>query len=97
MASNRLVVDERNRAPAMHDALETASRALKSGRRDYASIELETRGALEAAGFRPDYVEVRVASDLAKPNGRHQPRDLVVLAAGWLGKARLIDNVRVRA
>jgi len=47
--------------------------------------------ALVAAGWKPDYVEVRRRLDLAPP----QPgdRDLVVLAAARLGATRLIDNV----
>jgi pantoate--beta-alanine ligase len=49
--------------------------------------------ALAAAGFRPDYVSVRRASDLAGPS--RTDRDLVVLAAAYLGKARLLDNIRV--
>jgi pantoate--beta-alanine ligase len=48
---------------------------------------------LTAAGFRPNYFEVRQARDLLPP----QPgcTSFVVLAAAWLGKARLIDNVQV--
>ena len=50
--------------------------------------------ALESAGFDPDYVEVRRATDLGRPNG--EPDDeLIVVAAAWLGRARLIDNVRI--
>ena len=47
--------------------------------------------ALRSHGFRPDYVSVRRQSDLAVP----QPEDrrLVVLAAAWLGRTRLIDNL----
>ena len=48
---------------------------------------------LRAAGFVPDYVEVRYAADLARPNGRQPPDELIVLAAARLGKARLIDNL----
>ena len=46
---------------------------------------------LTAAGWQPDYVEVRRRSDLAKPG----PGDkaLVVLAAARLGATRLIDNL----
>ncbi len=46
---------------------------------------------LTAAGWQPDYVEVRRRSDLAVP----QPGDteLVVLAAARLGATRLIDNL----
>jgi pantoate--beta-alanine ligase len=46
---------------------------------------------LAAAGWKPDYLEVRRRSDLAKPG----PADteLVVLAAARLGATRLIDNL----
>ena len=45
---------------------------------------------LAAAGWQPDYVEVRRRGDLALP----QPRDeRVVLGAARLGATRLIDNV----
>lgn len=46
---------------------------------------------LETAGWKPEYVEVRRRSDLAKPG----PGDkaLVVLAAARLGATRLIDNL----
>jgi pantothenate synthetase len=40
-------------------------------------------------------VEVRNARDLTTPNGRSSTMELIVLAAAWLGKARLIDNVRL--
>jgi len=46
---------------------------------------------LAAAGWRPDYVEVRRRSDLAPPQGGD--RELVVLAAARLGSTRLIDNL----
>ena len=46
---------------------------------------------LAAAGWRPDYVEVRRRSDLAPPQGGD--RELVVLAAAHLGRTRLIDNL----
>src|SRR6185436_13855907 len=46
---------------------------------------------LAAAGWRPDYVEVRRRTDLAAPQGGD--RELVVLAAARLGSTRLIDNL----
>ena len=48
---------------------------------------------LAQAGFRPDYISVRRQSDLAVPQA--DDTALVVLAAGWLGKTRLIDNLEV--
>jgi pantoate--beta-alanine ligase len=55
----------------------------------------EGRANLEAAGFKVDYLEVRDALTLRPLGpGAHQ-RPLRVLAAAWLGKTRLIDNVGV--
>jgi pantoate--beta-alanine ligase len=50
---------------------------------------------LKENGFDPDYVAVRRVDDLGRPNGSQSPEDLIVLAAAWLGQARLIDNLRV--
>jgi pantoate--beta-alanine ligase len=41
--------------------------------------------------LRPDYVSVRRRSDLGAPEP--QDRELVILAAAYLGRARLIDNL----
>jgi pantoate--beta-alanine ligase len=93
---NRYLTDEdRKRAPALHAALLGAADALRAGRRDYGAISEEGERALEAAGFRPNYFEVRQAHDLQPP----QPgcTRFVVLAAAWLGRARLIDNVQLEA
>jgi pantoate--beta-alanine ligase len=49
---------------------------------------------LSAAGWQPDYVEVRRRSDLAP--ARPADRDLVVLGAARLGVTRLIDNLEFR-
>ena len=46
---------------------------------------------LKAAGWQPDYVEIRRRSDLAPPQAGDQ--DLVVLGAARLGATRLIDNL----
>jgi pantoate--beta-alanine ligase len=89
-----LTAEQRKHAPALHTILATVRDALRNGDRDYAALQTNALEALRAEGFDPDYVEVREAVNLAKPNGRHS-HDLVVLAAAWLGKARLIDNLRV--
>ena len=86
---------ERKRAPALHATLMHVRDAIAGGERDFAALEARAVLALEEAGFKPDYVEVRKAQDLSKPNGRSSTTGLVVLAAAWLGKARLIDNVQV--
>jgi pantoate--beta-alanine ligase len=58
-----------------------------------ATIETRHAATLLELGMRPEYFSVRRAADLAPP--RPGDRDLIVLAAAWLGDARLIDNVQV--
>jgi pantoate--beta-alanine ligase len=89
-----LTPDERRIAPGLHDVLAGVARELASGARDFAALEGRAMADLASKGFRPDYVAVRRAADLAVPGPGEG--ELVVLAAAWLGKARLIDNLRVR-
>jgi pantoate--beta-alanine ligase len=87
-----LTAAERVIAPLIHQQLQQARTQLLAGASDR---EVENRGlaALSAGGFRPDYFTVRDARDL-QPAMPHT-RELVVLVAARLGKARLIDNLRV--
>lgn len=85
--------DERARAPRLFAALERAAAGLREGQ-PVTQVERTAWTDLEAAGLRPDYVSVRRADDLAPPGV--DDRDLVILVAAYLGRARLIDNLRVR-
>ena len=83
-----LSADERARAPLLHRVLRDVARGFVGG--DAAAPE---RGiaALLAGGFaKVDYLAVRDAETLAAPRPSNPAR---VLAAAWLGRTRLIDNV----
>jgi pantoate--beta-alanine ligase len=88
-----LAATERALAPTLHATLTAAAGRVRAGDADFAGIERAAFAALERAGFRPDYFSVRDATDLSTP--AEASRELVVLTAARLGKARLIDNVRV--
>ena len=90
-----LTAAERKLAPLLHTTLTELGNALVSGNRDYSALEKAATDQLLQNGFKPDYVEVRRAGDLTKPNGSQSPQELVVLAAAWLGSARLIDNISI--
>jgi pantoate--beta-alanine ligase len=90
-----LSTEERAIAPTVYRSLDRARRRLETGDTDVAAIEQEGLDTLRAAGFRPDYFEVRMAGTLLRPSGRNI--DVVVLTAARLGRARLIDNVQCRA
>ena len=85
--------DERAKAPLIYQALQAAVQKLAGGERDYLAIESAGWQSLAAGGFRPDYFAVRNATELQAPGP--DPRELVVLVAARLGRARLIDNLRV--
>lgn len=84
---------ERAEAPRLYQALRTARDEILAGKRDFRRIELEAMATLAAKGWRPDYVSVRRQADLQPPGS--DDRHLVVLAAAFLGRTRLIDNVEV--
>ena len=88
-----LSVAERHQAPLIYQTLQKAAERLRRGDRNPASIEADGALTLEQAGFRPEYFSVRRSADLGEPG----PSDLSlsILTAAWLGKARLIDNIRV--
>lgn len=85
--------DEREKAPALYQALADVERQLRDGVGNFDALEGQARNELERAGFLPEYVAVRRAADLGPPE--EGCRELVVLAAANLGQARLIDNVLV--
>ncbi len=89
-----LSADERARAITIHHVINTVADAAAKGRGVEKAIA-DGEKALTAAGFRQiDYVAVRDAETL-KPWDRKTGRPGRVLAAAWLGKTRLIDNVAV--
>ncbi|HEY2339496.1 MAG TPA: pantoate--beta-alanine ligase [Steroidobacteraceae bacterium] len=85
---------ERARAPEIYKALQAAAARVQTGDVDFTSIERAGFHALEGAGFQPDYFSVRQAHDLSPASAT--ARELVILTAARIGKARLIDNVQVR-
>jgi pantoate--beta-alanine ligase len=86
-----LTFEERKRAATLYATLNEMVERIREGERDYR--ELETLGAqqLKQLGFRPDYVSICRQQDLAEADA--SDGDLVILAAVFMGRARLIDNI----
>jgi pantoate--beta-alanine ligase len=84
---------ERATAAILYRTLEEVKTAVESGVIDYPAVERTAMAALTRAGFRPDYVSIRRATDLGDPATGDTA--LRVLAAAWLGSARLIDNLEI--
>lgn len=91
--NNYLTHEERKIAPRLQATLrEVVAQMRADGGPSITSGEQEALATLRNIGFRPDYVSVRRRSDLAEPGD--DDHELVILAAAWLGKARLIDNLQ---
>lgn len=90
-----LDAEQRGKAPTLHAALARVRDALRGGATNFAELAATATRDLERAGFRPDYVEVRRAKDLAIADPADRKEARVVLGAAWLGRARLIDNLLV--
>jgi pantoate--beta-alanine ligase len=84
---------ERELAPRIYATLRAAATRLEHGERDYAQLAAWGAAQLQAAGMPPDYFEIREAVTLREPSAA--TREVVILTAARLGKARLIDNLRV--
>ncbi len=84
--------DERKAAVAIYTAITDVAQQIELGA-DIDGASQSARQALQAAGFgQIDYVAVRDAESLEAVTSVTD-RPLRVLAAAWLGKTRLIDNV----
>ena len=83
---------EKEVAAELHQALSGIAVAVKEGGDDYQQLEADAIAYLDDKGFKTEYLSIRNASNLGEPT----EEELVVLAAAWLGKARLIDNIQIK-
>ena len=86
--------EERKLAPTLYENMQKLSGEIQAGRRDFTNITQEYKLQLSKLGFNPDYLEIRSAETLLQPG--HEDQNLVLLAAAFLGKTRLIDNLQIR-
>jgi pantoate--beta-alanine ligase len=88
-----LSAEERQTATTISRAMRQAADMIRAGGDAEAALA-EGRETLTAAGFRVDYLVLRNAETLAEIiDPATEPRRM--LAAAWLGKTRLIDNIAV--
>ncbi len=88
-----LTSSERRVAPRLSQTIHQMADAILNGGVDYLQLSNEAMERLTDAGFICDYLSVRNALTLeeAQPGDT----DLVILAAAWLGKPRLLDNLEI--
>lgn len=93
-----LTETERAAAPELHKAVQDLAVKLQSGRATsetaLQSLIEESITAINAKGFKVDYLEVR-SQDLTPITEFAGKQSWVIAVAAWLGKARLLDNQEV--
>lgn len=88
--NNYLNSEQRSQASKLYEVLcGTALQYTQHSAR--VKLEKAARDRLASYGFIPDYLEIRRSEDLAIPD--IHDRNLIVIAAAWLGHTRLIDNL----
>ncbi|MCF2947452.1 pantoate--beta-alanine ligase [Paraglaciecola aquimarina] len=91
---NQYLTDvERKLAPTLYKKMQALTAEIKLGRRDFTRLTAEYKQQLAELGFNPDYLEIRSSESLLQPS--HEDTHLVLLAAAFLGKTRLIDNLQI--
>ncbi len=88
-----LSADERAVAPVLSQTLKAlADKLIQASIIDYDALIDDAKATLSQAGFVVDYLEIynRQLQTVSQAD-----KALVILAAAWLGKARLLDNLEV--
>lgn len=88
-----LNVAERAEAVFLYQNLVEIRLAIMDGATDFLKLGQQAMEVLSARGWRVDYVAIRSQATLTEPTACE--RNLVILAAAWLGQTRLIDNLEV--
>lgn len=89
--NTRLNEEERKKAMAIFDALQFIKDHLKKG--NLAPLKSAAFNSLTSKGFKVDYIEIGDAGNLQLVSDWDGQQKLVALAAAYLGRVRLIDNI----
>lgn len=87
-----LSADELEIASRLSQILNFVKQSILQGEQNFRELEKQTMMILTESGFKPDYFEIRTQFDLKIATV--QDHKLAIFTAAYLGKTRLIDNVR---
>lgn len=89
--NHHLTKQQRGRAQGLYQTLLKIKEKLEQGEQNFAKLQQQAVEDLHALGFKPDYFEIRRADNLE--SAKIADKSLRILAAAYLGKTRLIDNI----
>ncbi|EBQ9111594.1 pantoate--beta-alanine ligase [Salmonella enterica subsp. enterica serovar Virchow] len=88
-----LTAEQRKIAPGLYNVMNSIAEKLIAGNRELQEIIAIAEQKLNEKGFRADDIQIRDADTLQELT--ETSKRAVILAAAWLGQARLIDNQSV--
>ncbi|EAW4416236.1 pantoate--beta-alanine ligase [Salmonella enterica] len=88
-----LTAEQRKIAPGLYNVMNSIAEKLIAGNRELQEIIAIAEQELNEKGFRADDIQIRDADTLQELT--ETSKRAVILAAAWLGQARLIDNQSV--
>lgn len=91
--NNYLNEQERATAPKFNQVLTEIVNRVTNGETDYRGLENQAMEELLSCGFGKDYVEICRIEDFQPAQAGDD--NLIVVAAAWMGSARLIDNIQI--
>jgi len=88
-----LTKDQRDKASSLRAELLSIAEQLQNSEQSFHDLTVKAKQNLEKVGFEPHYINIARQSDLLEAG--QNDKELVILAAAQMGKARLIDNLEV--
>ncbi|MFV1984552.1 MAG: pantoate--beta-alanine ligase [Thiohalomonadales bacterium] len=92
--NSKLSSNERQLAINLYKVLKSIREQIISGNNNFIELTNDGTITLSESGFGPDYLVVRDCVDLRQASVKNN-NDRIILIAAWLGKTRLIDNLRL--
>jgi len=89
--NNFLTFEEREKAPILYEVLQDTKSKMQNSSANFAELTREAKQRLHDHGLTPDYFNISRQIDLEPATEKDS--QIVILAAAYLGKARLIDNI----
>lgn len=93
--NNMLTESEREQSTHFRRPLALLKDALLKHPEQYSALMTQCQQEISQLGFKIDYLECRRDKDLTEYDGQQDIRQYRLFVAAFLGKARLIDNIRI--
>lgn len=92
--NNYLSSEQREQAASLYRCLQNCAVQIQQGNKKFQELEEAAKKELQQATLRPDYFQICDAKSLQAASGN--TRHFAILAAAYIGKSRLIDNIRLQ-